>query len=210
MWPGPRFSRGSCGRRAGQHQPCPGGLCQQWLWGICSLPPAWSCSAQIQPGREGIPGTKTAVSRTHLTRPEFSPEMAAFRYCFHAVTLSFMSPTNVFSSAVLQGGRSLQGGAPPQPCRPFLLEVTPAQVLKRPCLGECIPRQGGGHPWPQGPTRSLGCLLLLLGPYAEDILSEALVCSPRWEPRADLKGFFVPHSLGWSVAPGDEGMGWAF
>lgn len=38
---------------------------------------------------------------TYLTRPALSPKTAAFRYCFHAVTLSFMSPMNAFPSDVL-------------------------------------------------------------------------------------------------------------
>lgn len=117
-----------------------------WVQKFAPFPSAWSCSpakASRQPsglswlGR-AAPETGAAWPRTHLTRPAFSPETAAFRYCFHADTLSFMSPMNAFPSAVLQGGSSPQGKCPcPQPLRSFMPQAFPAQTLRRPCPGAC-------------------------------------------------------------------------
>lgn len=189
--------------QVGQHHPCPAHQCQHV--GVGSLltshqPEAALHMATWQPSELSVLGStrdRAPGPRAHLTRPAFSPEMAAFRYCFHAVALSFMSPMKALPSAVLQGGESL-GEAPllghPGPS----LEVRPAQTPRRPCPGgslQAIPacppppaellRGPVAVRWaamPQSPVRSLGCQPSLLGPQAGNILSESPATLPDGSP----------------------------
>lgn len=117
---GPHFSCRLVWERASRHQPCPVHLCCHLGRGSlltshqpgAALHPRPPCSPQVCPEGRAASETRPAGLRTHLTMPAFSPEMAAFRYCFHAVALSFMFPMNAFPLAVLQGGGSPQGRCP--------------------------------------------------------------------------------------------------
>lgn len=184
------------------------------LWKFAHFVSAWGyCPARttLQPSPlprlgKASPESGPAGPRAHLTRPAFSPEMAAFRYCFHAVTLSFMSPMNALPSAVLQGvGGALRGSALPPPLRSYMLEVLLAQTLRRPCAAEhsqeaspatshcpqsCpgTPRQGG-QPQPQNPTRDLGAGLCSSGPVLKgycwrphSVLQDRSPDRPKWLP----------------------------
>lgn len=168
------------------------------------LPSAWGCSAPkatLQPSglSEGKAASNTGPAglRTHLTRPAFSPETAAFRYCFHAIAFSFMSPMNAFPFAVLPGGGSPQGRGP---SLTHTLEVLSTQTPGSPVQVSTHGGRGCVSCWPPSARRvAWRPLGSEVGSYSQspessfcssgprlETRSEAPVCCPPREPRTDL------------------------
>lgn len=168
------------------------------------LPSAWGCSAPkatwhpsgLSEGKAAS-NTGPAGLRTHLTRPAFSPETAAFRYCFHAIAFSFMSPMNAFPFAVLPGGGSPQGRGPSLTTH---IGSTFSPDPRKPCPGEHSWGEGCISCWPLSAQRvAWRPLGSEVGSYSQspessfcssgprlETWSEAPVCCPPWEPRTDL------------------------
>lgn len=140
-------------------------------------------SPQVYPEGKAASNTGPAGLRTHLTRPAFSPETAAFRYCFHATAFSFMSPMNAFPFAVLQGGGSPQGRGPSLSTH---IGGTFSPDPRRPCAGE--------HSW--GGWRGVGGYVSCWPPSAQREARRPL--GSGWAATARVqKVAFALRALGW-------------
>lgn len=170
------------------------------------LPSAWG--PQVYPKGKAASNTPPAGLGTHLTRPAFSPETAAFRYCFHAIAFSFMSPMNAFPPAVLLGEEALRGGALPWPPT---LEVLSAQTLESPVQVSTHGGWGCISCWPPSAHRPLGravgshsqspdSSVCSSGPRAGNMVKDLSVLSSMGAQNRPPAGLFSPPSWNWPAA----------